>query len=149
MAAAIVGTAAVVMALSILFWLPFVYCKVVRKDYTIRFYHFFLGPALWWRQAPADAGQIQYVPDYRIRKTEDADKEIPQKETDEESGSMEKRDSTEPVQPSALNQEVEKVDEHPIEGAWAEPKNLWIILRYVLVYMARVSFLTMADQSVI
>lgn len=33
-AAAIVGTAAVVMILSILFWLPFVYVKVVRKDYS-------------------------------------------------------------------------------------------------------------------
>ncbi len=33
-AAAILGTSGVVAALSILFWLPFVYCKVVRKDYS-------------------------------------------------------------------------------------------------------------------
>jgi sodium-dependent phosphate transporter len=33
-AAAIVGTGAVISALSIIFWLPYVYCKVVRKDYS-------------------------------------------------------------------------------------------------------------------
>ncbi|KAK4049417.1 hypothetical protein OIV83_004150 [Microbotryomycetes sp. JL201] len=130
MAAAIVGTGAVAALLSALFWVPFVYCKVVRMDYTIRFYHFFLGPALWWRKAPEDAGQIQYVADYRIRKDED---EVPVKENDEESGSMEKRDTEDApagVQPSALNKEVEKIDEHPIEGPWILPNNLYIILRY-------------------
>lgn len=71
LAAAIVGTAAVVAGLSVLFWLPYVYCKAVRKDYTIRFYHFFLGPALWWRKAPEDAGMVgspDFVPDYRVRR---------------------------------------------------------------------------------
>ena len=33
-----------------------------------------------------------------------------------------------PTQPSPLSKQVE--DPHPIEGAWAEPKNLWIIARY-------------------
>lgn len=33
-AAAIVGTAAVVAALSVLFWIPYVHQKVVRKDYS-------------------------------------------------------------------------------------------------------------------
>lgn len=33
-AAAVVGSAAVVALLSILFWVPFVYCKVARKDYS-------------------------------------------------------------------------------------------------------------------
>ena len=33
-AAAIVGTAAVITALAMIFWLPYVYCKVVRKDYS-------------------------------------------------------------------------------------------------------------------
>merc|ERR1712225_124573 len=68
LAAAVVGTAAVVCALSVLFWVPYVYCKVARKDYTIRWYHFFFGPALWWRQPPADAqDSIANVVDYRVR----------------------------------------------------------------------------------
>lgn len=41
--------------------------------------------------------------------------------------------SSERNHPSALAQDVEKVDEHPIEGAWAEPKNLYIIFRYKAV----------------
>lgn len=37
---------------------------------AIRFYHFFLGPLLWTRKAPADAGAVDspsHVPDYRVR----------------------------------------------------------------------------------
>lgn len=33
-AAAVVGTGAVVALLSALFWVPYVYCKVARKDYS-------------------------------------------------------------------------------------------------------------------
>ncbi|GAA5934415.1 hypothetical protein JCM3775_000352 [Rhodotorula graminis] len=142
LAAAIVGTAAVVMALAVLFWVPYVYCKVARKDYTIRWYHFFFGPALWFRQPPADAADLAVnVVDYRVR----ADKEgethgnvkpqlaaNPDLESSGASGEekiMEEPSST-PVHPSALNSEVEKADPHPIEGPWATPKNLWIIARY-------------------
>lgn len=34
LAAAVVGTATVIMTLSILFWIPFAYAKVVKKDYS-------------------------------------------------------------------------------------------------------------------
>ncbi|GAA5872410.1 hypothetical protein JCM1840_006055 [Sporobolomyces johnsonii] len=138
-AAAIVGTACVVTVLSILFWLPYVYCAVVRKDYTLRWYMFFYGPALWWRKAPADAGSVtapQHIHDYRVRQEKAADSTERKVISDDgESGtnSDEKiyEDPT-PAPPhnSALAKEVEKVDPHPIEGAWAEPKNLYIILRY-------------------
>jgi sodium-dependent phosphate transporter len=33
-AAAIVGTGAVVSLLSVIFWLPFVYSRVIKKDYS-------------------------------------------------------------------------------------------------------------------
>lgn len=69
-AAAIVGTAAVIAVLSTIFWLPYVYSKTVKKDYTLRWYHFFMGPLLWKREAPADAGAKAYVPDYRVYKDE-------------------------------------------------------------------------------
>lgn len=65
-ALAIVLTGLGVAIISVLFWLPYVYCKVIRRDYTLRFYHFFLGPMLWSRQAPADAmTRADFVPDYR------------------------------------------------------------------------------------
>ncbi|GAA5954705.1 hypothetical protein JCM8115_004665 [Rhodotorula mucilaginosa] len=144
-AAAVVGSAAVVALLSILFWVPFVYCKVARKDYTLRFYHFFLGPALWWRKAPADAvDRAANVVDYRIR-ADRPDEVRPSANvaTDVESSQRSSHDheekiyeepgsETAPNQKSLLAEEVEK-DEHPIEGAWIEPKNLYIIMRYKAV----------------
>ncbi|KAG6908371.1 hypothetical protein DXG01_004869 [Tephrocybe rancida] len=126
-AIAIVGSSLVIAALSIIFWLPYVYCKVVRKDYTLRFYHFFLGPLLWWRAAPADASELKAdaaVPDYRIIQT---DKEETTSRSDEESAN-EKSPEHAPAASPLANQ-VEK-DDHPIDGPWASPSNLWIILRY-------------------
>lgn len=38
-ALAIVLSALVVAVLAILFWVPFVYAKVIKRDYTIRWYH--------------------------------------------------------------------------------------------------------------
>ncbi|GAA5990591.1 hypothetical protein JCM10908_003144 [Rhodotorula pacifica] len=143
-AAAVVGSAAVVALLSILFWVPFVYCKVARKDYTLRFYHFFLGPLLWWRQPPADAvDRAANVVDYRIRADRAdevrptaarADVESSQRSSDEHEEKIyeEPGSAAAPNQKSLLAEEVEK-DEHPIEGAWAEPKNLYIIMRYKAV----------------
>lgn len=66
-AAAIVGTGAVIAVLAALFWLPFVRAKVIKRDYTIRWYHFFYGPLLWSRPAPEVAldAAISSVPDYR------------------------------------------------------------------------------------
>lgn len=140
MAGAIVGTASVVALLAVLFWMPFVHAKVVKKDYTLRWFHFFLGPALWFRQPPADAGTIAAptaVGDYRVRK--DDDEPARQQTSDVESGDASHDEkiyedpTPAPPQASALAKEIEKVDPHPIEGAWIEPKNLMIILRYKAV----------------
>ncbi|GAA5913923.1 Pho89p [Sporobolomyces salmoneus] len=146
MAGAIVGTASVVAIFAILFWMPFVHAKVVKKDYTLRWFHFFLGPALWFRQAPADAGTVTAptaVADYRVRKDDD-DVPVSGQASDINSHDAESGDASRdekiyedptpaPNQASVLANEVEKVDPHPIEGAWAEPKNLWIIARYKAV----------------
>ncbi|KAK4702578.1 solute carrier family 20 (sodium-dependent phosphate transporter), partial [Phenoliferia sp. Uapishka_3] len=87
---AIVGAGAVLAVLSVVFWLPYVYCKAIRKDHSasnfsfalidldtkgsfgsaLRWYHFFFGPLLWRRplpEAPAD-GAKSHIPDYRHRK---------------------------------------------------------------------------------
>lgn len=63
----IVITALVVAILAILFWVPFVYTKVIKLDYTLKWYHFFLGPFLLRRQPPSDAHErAAAVPDYRV-----------------------------------------------------------------------------------
>lgn len=63
----IVITALVVAILAVLFWVPFVYTKVIKLDYTLKWYHFFQGPFLLKRQVPADAkDKAAAVPDYRV-----------------------------------------------------------------------------------
>lgn len=140
MAGAIVGTASVVALFAILFWMPFVHAKAIKKDYTLRWFHFFLGPALWFRQPPADAGTIaapSAVVDYRVRK--DDDEPVRAQTSDVESGDASHDEkiyedpTPAPPQPSVLAKEVEKVDPHPIDGSWYEPKNLYIIVRYKTV----------------
>lgn len=134
LAAAVVGTAAVIAALSILFWLPYIYCRVVRKDYTLRFYHFFLGPLLWWRKAPEDAGTegaASSVPDYRVVKEEEHHVVASSThESDLEKDGSSDVDTKASNHPSALNKEVEKAELHPIIGEWYLPANLWILVRY-------------------
>ncbi|PBK80826.1 sodium:inorganic phosphate symporter [Armillaria gallica] len=98
-AAAIIGTAAVVTVLSLIFWLPFVYVKTVRNDYTVKFYHFFSGPLLWWRQPPADAlvTDISAVPDYHViyegQDSRPADTAKEEKLASEDASSDEKEES--------------------------------------------------------
>jgi sodium-dependent phosphate transporter len=72
-AAAILGTGAVCCALSVLFYLPWLYVQVIRKDYTVRWWHFFYGPLLWRRQPPADAEEKMAVPDYYLGHHNDKD----------------------------------------------------------------------------
>lgn len=53
---------------------------------------------------------------------------IEDQSTDENEKAAQSPETT-PNLPSALSQEVEQVDPHPIVGAWIEPKNLWILIR--------------------
>ncbi|KAL8372316.1 hypothetical protein RB595_001892 [Gaeumannomyces hyphopodioides] len=46
-----------VCLLSALFFVPYVHAKVIKRDYTLRWYDFFQGPLLFRRPAPEDADQ--------------------------------------------------------------------------------------------
>jgi sodium-dependent phosphate transporter len=48
-----------------IFFVPYVHAKVIKKDYTLKLYHIFLGPALFSREAPADA-EFAMVPNYAV-----------------------------------------------------------------------------------
>ncbi|KAF9041244.1 sodium:inorganic phosphate symporter [Panaeolus papilionaceus] len=131
LAAAICGTAAVVAVLSVLFWMPYVHAKVVKKDYTLRWYHFFLGPLLWRRQAPLDAEEKDSaIPDYRMHHNEpEPAAEKNASESDSEKGDK-FSDSPKVVPATPKKSELSEVEQHPIEGPWILPRNLWIIVRY-------------------
>ncbi|KAJ7150110.1 phosphate transporter [Mycena crocata] len=142
---AIFGTAAVVAILSILFWVPFVYARVVKGDYTLRWYHFFLGPALWTRTPPADASEFtaaQAVPDYyKGHRTHEEQAALDARTAaanrgevsssnglDAEKGSQ---SDTQPTRESPADARLKAVDDsHTIVGPFILPRNLFIIFRY-------------------
>lgn len=142
-AIAIVITALVVSIISILFWMPYVYAAVVKKDHSLRWYHFFQGPLLWKRQPPASPGEgVSGVPDYRIRATAATDPTLAAAAVNDSesapeasvSSSNEKvarkgEGSNEEVvrHPSKLADDIEK---YPIEGSVLRPKNMWLVIRY-------------------
>ncbi|TXT10166.1 uncharacterized protein COLE_04100 [Cutaneotrichosporon oleaginosum] len=143
-AIAICLTAFVVAVLSIVFWLPYVYAKVVRKDWSLRWWHMALGPMLWKRpvpEMPADMA-APVINDYRVYGREDEhsapadDSVAPVAETatpsndsnekvkDVEAGQTENSSTTAPRTTVPLD-EVDKKDE--IVGPWILPRNLLII----------------------
>lgn len=64
-AAVTMGTGGGVALLSAIFFVPFARAKILKKDYTIKWWMFILGPLLWNRPAPADA-ETAAVPDYAV-----------------------------------------------------------------------------------
>ncbi|KAH9217376.1 putative phosphate-repressible phosphate permease [Leptodontidium sp. 2 PMI_412] len=51
--------------LSGLFFVPYVFCKVIKKDYTLKITDIWQGPALFTREPPADASEAR-VPNYNV-----------------------------------------------------------------------------------
>ncbi|CZT07291.1 related to PHO89-Na+/phosphate co-transporter [Rhynchosporium agropyri] len=51
--------------LSGLFFVPYVFCKVIKKDYTLKITDIWQGPALFTRVPPADAAEAR-VPNYNV-----------------------------------------------------------------------------------
>ncbi|KDN36641.1 putative PHO89-Na+/phosphate co-transporter [Tilletiaria anomala UBC 951] len=112
---AIFGTASVVSLLSILFWLPWVHCQVVRGDYTIRWYHIFLGPLLWRRQPPADAftsEQTRAVRDYYEGHHDE----------DHVRTSMQALDDVERSENNSINEKQKYVADNFVEGQQPQPE---------------------------
>lgn len=64
------GTGAGVCLLSALFFVPFVYAKVIQKDHSVKWYHFLQGPLLFKRPAPAEADRAN-VPNYAVVQEDD------------------------------------------------------------------------------
>ncbi|KAK9237145.1 phosphate transporter [Lipomyces kononenkoae] len=64
-AAVTMGTGGGVAVLAAVFFVPFVHAKVIKKDYTIKWWMFILGPLLLKRPTPADADRAN-VPNYAV-----------------------------------------------------------------------------------
>ncbi|KAE9576650.1 Phosphate-repressible phosphate permease pho-4 [Colletotrichum fructicola] len=75
-AAVTMGTGGGLAVMAALFFVPFVHAKVIKKDYTIKWYHFIQGPLLFKRPAPADAEQAK-VPNYAVVQEDEEDEQLP------------------------------------------------------------------------
>ncbi|KAF1961141.1 putative phosphate-repressible phosphate permease [Byssothecium circinans] len=65
----VLGTGAGLALLSALFFVPYVYCKVINRDHTLKWYHAIQGPLLFKRPVPVD-GQV-VVPNYAVVQDDD------------------------------------------------------------------------------
>ena len=69
-AAVTMGTGVGVTVLAALFFVPWLYARVLQKDYTVKWWMFVYGPALFRRAAPADA-DVAKVPNYAVVQEEE------------------------------------------------------------------------------
>lgn len=59
------GTGCGLAVLAAIFFVPYVHAKVIKKDYTVKWWMFVYGPLLFKRPAPPDAEQAK-VPNYAV-----------------------------------------------------------------------------------
>jgi sodium-dependent phosphate transporter len=71
-AAVTVGTGGGVAILAAIFFVPYVYAKVIVKDHSVKWYHVPLGPLLYRRAKPAEADRAA-VPNYAVVQDEEED----------------------------------------------------------------------------
>jgi len=60
-AAVTLGTGGGLALLSAIFFVPYVHAKVIKKDNTVKWWMFILGPQLFKRPAPADADRANFL----------------------------------------------------------------------------------------
>lgn len=70
-ASVVMGTGTGLAVLSAIFFVPYVHAKIIKKDYTVKWWMFILGPTLFKRAAPADAA-VANIPNYAVVQEEDA-----------------------------------------------------------------------------
>jgi sodium-dependent phosphate transporter len=69
-AAVTMGTGCGLAVLSAIFFVPFAYAKVIKKDHSVKWWMFILGPQLFKRPAPAEADRAN-VPNYAVVQEDD------------------------------------------------------------------------------
>lgn len=102
------GTGCGLALLSALFFVPFVHCKVIKKDYNLKWWEFIYGPLLFQRPAPQDAERA-IVPNYAV--VQDDEEESPSKNmaTSDAARSSSPNDSQNDEKVVARDPEVQQV----------------------------------------
>ncbi|WVR09706.1 hypothetical protein IAU60_006782 [Kwoniella sp. DSM 27419] len=65
-----VGTGAGLALLAAIFFVPYLHAKIVKRDASVKWYHVFMGPALFSRPAPETEDQM-VVPNYAVVQDDD------------------------------------------------------------------------------
>jgi sodium-dependent phosphate transporter len=69
-ASVVMGTGCGLAILAGLFFVPYVYVKVIKRDQTLRWYHLFQGPLLFKRAVP-EGGATADIPNYAVVQEDD------------------------------------------------------------------------------
>jgi solute carrier family 20 (sodium-dependent phosphate transporter) len=76
-AAVTMGTGCGVALLSAIFFVPFLHARILKGDYTVKWWMFIMGPLLFKRPAPPDADQAA-VPNYAVVQEEESSHYLPE-----------------------------------------------------------------------
>ncbi|KAK9452133.1 phosphate transporter [Limtongia smithiae] len=161
-AAAVLGTAGVALLLYVIFLLPYLRRKVILGDWTLRWYHVFIGPLLWNRgEVPPTPEGVSSVPDYarghgprvvtpetsapdEIEKVKDtdvtqtADAELGPKSTESESRQSIVTLKNEPTFPRLY-----EFEQSGLKKKWFSPHGLVARIWYVFTYGLRQDVIAM------
>jgi sodium-dependent phosphate transporter len=77
-AAVVMGTGGGLCLLSALFFVPYVHCKVIKRDNTLRAWEFIYGPLLFRRPAPMNTEDQLNIPNFAVVQHDD----LPELEAD-------------------------------------------------------------------
>lgn len=97
-----VGTGAGVALLAALFFVPYIYAKIIKRDPTVKWWMFVYGPLLLQRPAPAD-NSVAVVPDYAV--VQDSESDIEETPSVDEKGNI-----VSAVQPVGANTSLEALE---------------------------------------
>jgi sodium-dependent phosphate transporter len=69
------GTGGAVALLAAIFFVPFVYARIINRDHTVKWYMFVQGPLLFKRTPPANADRAN-VPNYAVVQDEEEEEHV-------------------------------------------------------------------------
>lgn len=99
------GTGGGVALLAALFFVPYVHAKIIKKDASVKWWHFVQGPLLFRRPAVAEAEQA-VVPNYAVVQEEDDAVESPRTAPGSISGDSTQADKHSDQEKAAINAET-------------------------------------------
>ncbi|KAK2597011.1 hypothetical protein N8I77_012885 [Diaporthe amygdali] len=99
------GTGGGVALLAALFFVPYVHAKIIKKDASVKWWHFVQGPMLFRRPAVAEAEQA-VVPNYAVVQEDDDAAESPRTAPGSISGDSTQADKHSDQEKAAINAET-------------------------------------------